>query len=393
MLQGPSSRFFTHLGRALRARGADVLRVGFAPGDRLMWTHDAGRYLPYRGHPDAFGEWFNDLLLAERPSDLLMLGDGRPVHAAALQVAQSHPTPLAAWIVEHGYLRPDLIVIEPWGMGGGSRIPAAYDPGARIPQPPENPRFPASFLRYAALDIAWHLSTLALGWARYPHYRPHSGLSPLVEYAGWIGKALARPARLRARRVALGRIEQAAGPLFLFPLQLRADFQLRRYGTGEDLIVILERVLEDFARHAPRTARLIVKVHPLDNGRTDWRRLIGARAIYLDGGDPGALWPRLSGVVTVNSTVGLAALQAGVPTHVLGAAIYDRAGMTDPGPLARFWQDPEPPTPGAVAHFSAFLRAHFHVSGAFDGPGAPAGAKALADWLAQPPDAALKAAA
>ncbi|MFV0476114.1 MAG: capsule biosynthesis protein CapA, partial [Pikeienuella sp.] len=55
LLQGPMSFFFTHLGAALRARGAAVWRALLCPGDRLFWR--GGGALPYRGRPEGWADW------------------------------------------------------------------------------------------------------------------------------------------------------------------------------------------------------------------------------------------------------------------------------------------------------------------------------------------------
>ncbi|MBV1868826.1 MAG: hypothetical protein KUG69_13115 [Marinosulfonomonas sp.] len=389
LLQGPSSRFFSHLGQALRARGATVARVGFCPGDRLFWSGRSGRYHAYRGDLSGFSGWLHDLIGQDGTTDIVMLGDGRAAHVAAIRLCREHLSECRIWIVEHGYLRPGLVLIEPDGMGGGSTIPERFRPDMLVPKSNTSQYWAGSFLRYAAMDVTYHLSNLALAWLRYPQYRPHSGIHPLAEYGGWAIKALTGLMRRRGRERAEAQIAGHVGPKFIYPLQLSHDFQLTRYGTGEAQASVLSGVIQAFLEQAPPDAMLVVKVHPLDNGLTDWRGVIAAtgagdKVVWLDGGDLDTLLRQTAGVVTVNSTVGLMALRAGVPTHVLGRAVYDLPGMTDPGPLARFWTDPQGPDGQIVAQFTEFLRAGFHVQGSFDGHGAPVGAANLADWLAAP---------
>jgi capsular polysaccharide export protein len=135
---------------------------------------------------------------------------------------------------------------------------------------------------------------------------------------------------------------------------------------------------------------LVVKVHPLDNGLTDWAGALTARSgrlpvVFLDGGELQDLLSRACGVVTINSTVGLSAILAGRATCVLGKAMYDLLELTHAQKLDTFWECPKPPNPSVAKHFAEYLRATWHVSGAFDGPGSKAGAQALADWLSDPP--------
>lgn len=401
LLQGPSSRFFALLGRALQAKGARVTRFGTRPADRLFWSRASGGYIAYRGLTPDCGAAIRDAIGATGATDLVMLGDGRTAHRAAVDAARdTGPGGPVPWIIEHGLIRPGLILAEPWGTGARSRIADLFD-GSSGAEPAFAPAaFPQSFLRYAALDMATNLWNVAAA-RRYPGHRHHALDGPLREYRGWAEKLARTPQRSRARAASLGRIAQSEGPVFLFPLQLATDFQIRRDGTGAPLETVCREVIESFAAHAPRTATLVVKEHPLDNGLARWEARVPAwardagadgRVIHLEGGDQAALFRRLAGCVTVNSSMGLAAVLAGLPVRVLGHAVYDRTGLTDPQPLARFWGRPEPPDAGLAEAFRRFVLTGFHVPGAFDGPGAATGAENLAAWLANPPAVARRAA-
>lgn len=386
--------------------GAQTTRIGFAPGDRLYWRSKSGRYLAFRKRPEDFSDWLETLIEAERPSDIVMLGDGRPYHRQTLALLRERlargaegPTP---WIVEHGYLRPGLILVETWGMGGNSQIPAAFLTAGAKPDTAteadgrENQAaiVPGSFALYAALDVGYHLSNLLLGPFLYPQYRPYAVDGPVREYAGWVITALALPRRKRAAAAAAARVTGHAGPVFLFPLQLAGDYQIRDYGTGEDLPKIVGDVIASFARHAPAQALLVIRQHPLDNGLLRWSRRIRDRAeaagvaqrvVFQDGGSAEPVLARACGMITVNSTMGLEAIRRGLPCHVIGRAIYALPGLNDPRPLADFWSGPEKPDARVVADFVAFLRSRYHVAGSFDGPGARIGAENLARRFAQSP--------
>ena len=102
LLQGPSSRFFAHLGRALKARGASVAKIGLCPGERLFWTGSAGRYLAYWGRMEKFQHWLGEALTHEATTDIVMLGDGRAPHAAAIKLIKEHNLDVRVWIVGKG---------------------------------------------------------------------------------------------------------------------------------------------------------------------------------------------------------------------------------------------------------------------------------------------------
>lgn len=387
LLQGPSSLFFCHFGKALQSFGAKVYRVGFCPGDRLYWSKESGGYLPFREAPQFFPPWLEQTIDRLGVTDVVMLGDGRLYHAAAISSLLESQNDCNIWICEHGYLRPHLIAVEPKGMGGASLIPQRFEADICLQRPkPETRSFKTSFLRYAALDVMYHLANVIAAPMTYPHYQSHSGIHPMREYAGWVAKALRAPKRALKRRHALDQIAAHRGKLMLYTLQLSHDFQLRNYGTGELQRDTLRTVVTSFLQNAESDTLLVVKEHPLDNHLENWAHMVATlappdRVIFLAGGDLDALLERAAGVVTVNSTVGLMALQANVPTLALGAAIYKRDGLTSQSTLEEFWRAPVEPDPELVKRFTNYLRDQHHVPGTFDGPGAVVGARALAAWF------------
>lgn len=383
LLQGPRSPFFARLADALTARGATVSRVLFCPGDALFWR---GRpALRFRG-PRA--EWPGFLAAALREfgaTDVVGLGDGRWAHREGFALARAAGA--RVHVVEQGWLRPGWLTLEPDALGAWRPHPAIHDPAFHDPAapvapppapPPPAPRFRASFAAFAAMDVAHHLANFALGPFGYPHHRSHELAHPAREWLGWLGKAARWPRRRAACARALAEIDAAAGPLFLFALQLETDFQIRDHGPAGGLRAALAQTLASFRRAAPPGARLIVKPHPLDPGLTPWRALSG-EALFLDGGALEALFPRLRGLVTVNSTAGLSALRAGVPVAALGGAVYE--GLAHRGPLDAFWREAAPPDPARVAAFVAQLARDIQTPGAFDGEGMGPGAEGVAEMI------------
>jgi capsule polysaccharide modification protein KpsS len=64
------------------------------------------------------------------------------------------------------------------------------------------------------------------------------------------------------------------------------------------------------------------------------------RVIYVHDLHLPTLLRGAAGAVMINSTVGLQAISYGTPVKVLGAAVYDIAGLTFQGALADFWRAP-----------------------------------------------------
>ncbi len=358
-LQGMATRFFENLGAALAARGHAVHRVNFNGGDRAFWRRPGA--IDFGGHEHEWPEFLDRLIGDKAISDLILFGDCRPLHRAAIRVAETRA--VRVHVVEEGYMRPDWITFEEGGVNGYSALPRNpdwYREKARdLPQPSTPPAVPGSFRRRAFEDVLYNLSSMAGVW-RFPHYATHRPYHQVIEYAGWLRRlALMR----RAKRRAMAAIETLAGdPIFFFPLQLDCDYQMRVHSPFRAMHLAIERVLTSFARHAPSTSRLVVKLHPLDSGLIDWAGMIGhiaaaemvaERVTVLDGGQLARVLECSRAVITVNSTVGTEALARGLPVITLGKAVYDMPGLTFQGELDDFWCGATPPD---AALFDAFRR-------------------------------------
>jgi len=399
-LQGPASPFLRVLAEALEKKGASIRKLSVCLGDTVFWWPKRGNF--YRGSADDWPVYLDSYINNHNITDLVMLGDGRPLHAAAAELGQRKG--IRVHILEHGYLRPDWLTIEPDGMTANSRFPRepeAIEVLAEGTRPvAAGGLFPSSFFTYALYDLAFHIPNVLLGWLFHPHYRTHGPVHPLVEYSGWIGKAITQRGRRRRADEAIA-ASLAAGAngnsrLFLFPLQLPGDYQIRRHAPSGDLFRLVDATIASFARHASAESRLLFKVHPIDNGLSRWheriasmaeRCRVGDRIFVADGGNTDALVERANGVVTVNSTVGLTALAAGRPVIALGAAIYDIPGLTFQDSLASFWRRPTEPDAALFDAFTRALAATTQVRGGFIGREAiHAGAENVAERLIEPED-------
>jgi capsular polysaccharide export protein len=372
-LQGLATHFFARLGDALAARGHAVHRINLNAGDRLFWRRPTAT--DFTGTAQEWPAALAALAEAHGATDLVMFGDGRPFHVAAIEVAQRRG--LHAWIFEEAYLRPGYVTLEEGGVNARSPLPR--DP-ARIRAlaatlPPAEPETLSggSFLRRALDDVRYNFAN-ARGRAHFPHWRTHRQWNPFHEYAGWALRGVLRPARRALARRRLAAVEAWHGPVFVLPLQLEGDYQLRLHSRFAGLGEAIDTVLRSFAAHAPRDALLAVKGHPLDNGLADWGRHAMRLARRLDVGDRVVWLPELpftpvlapaAGLVTVNSTAGLQALREGKPVMVLGDALYDLPGLTFRHGLDRFWAERAPPDMTLVDALRRVLAAHCLVRGGF----------------------------
>ncbi len=351
-------------------------RINFTGGDRLYWPQPGA--VDYRDDLQNWPRFLEARLKQWHVTDIILFGDWRPLHAAAIRIAGLRG--IAVHVFEEGYLRPNWVTLELGGVNNNStlpRDPASYqDQAGSLPawQGEVTGRQPHSRC-VRILDVIYHVTSLLLSW-RYPGYRTHLPLNPFREYMGWIGR-FCRSGRARKRTIAsLSALALESAPLFVFPLQLDTDSQLRINSAFGCQASAIAAVLRSFARHAPADALLVIKEHPLDPQLDDWPSQIAAEAaglgiarrlVYLTGGDLNDLIARSRGVVTVNSTSGVTALACGVPVIALAAPVYDVPGLTFQDGLDRFWTEAAAPD---MNLFDAFRRVVAHrtqINGGFFG--------------------------
>ena len=372
-LQGPVTPFFAEIADTLEARGHRCLRVNLCFGDRLFWRRPGA--VDFRGKPDAWPAFIADLIDREGVTDIVLLGEQRFYHKVAITAARARGVKIT--VTDFGYLRPDWITLERNGMSGESCFPR--EPEAILALAREAPeldlttRYTDDFRTQVVWDMAYHLFSNWL-WFLYPGYRSHQVHHPALVYLG-TGLHILRARRSGPRANALMERVQAAGtPYYVLPLQMENDFQLRAYSPFFDLKTPIHEVIRSFAEHAPSDARLMVKVHPLDPGVRNWRRIVarsaqkwgvGDRVDYLDGGDLTKLLEKSQGVVTVNSTVGLWAMRANTPVMTLGEAVYDIEGLTFQGELDQFWTQGRAARPDLWHAFLKAMGAHIQIRGVY----------------------------
>jgi capsular polysaccharide export protein len=372
-LQGLAGPFFNDLGNALADQGHGVHRVNFHFGDRLCWRRPGA--VDYRGGLSAWPPFLEALLGERNITDVVLFGDCRPLHRAAIGVARQQQ--LQVHVFEEGYLRPDWVTLEVGGVNGHSTLPRDpnyyLEAAQKLPPVPPMPPVASSFARRAREDLVYNFGAMLL-WPLYPGYRTHRPYHPLLEYAGWAKRLLGK-AQARARSDhALQRLRADGRRYFVFPLQLDCDYQIRTHSSFKGMKAAIDHILGSFAHNAPRDTVLVVKAHPLENGLHNWRRVtldtsetlnLGNRLIFLEEADIGALVRDAAGLVTINSTTGTLALAHGVPVVALGEAVYNIPRVTYQDHLDNFWASPSPPDSEAWEAFRRVLVHRCLVHGGF----------------------------
>jgi capsular polysaccharide export protein len=136
----------------------------------------------------------------------------------------------------------------------------------------------------------------------------------------------------------------------------------------------LETVIDGFAKGAPPHHHLVVKAHPLEDGRTpiraDLTRLARAAGIadrvhYVRGGKLALLLNEARSAVTVNSTAAQQVLWRGIPLKTYGAAVYAKPEFVSTKPLHDFFAGAERPDRRAYTDYRRYLLETSQVAGGF----------------------------
>ena len=115
----------------------------------------------------------------------------------------------------------------------------------------------------------------------------------------------------------------------------------------------------------------------MDRGHTNFKQIIRDtaqlyrlkhRVIYVHDISLPALLSKVSGCITVNSTIGLQALYRNVPTINLGRSFYDKPGITFQGTLDEFWLNQAKVDRGKVKALRNYLLHHTQVNGSLYDP-------------------------
>ncbi|MBQ7456195.1 MAG: capsular biosynthesis protein [Desulfovibrio sp.] len=375
-LQGPLSFFFYRLGQRLRSLGYGVWRVQLCGGDVLFWPSPSA--LPFQGGVSEWPAYIGTIFHRYCITDLVLLGDWRPMHREAVLIAQS--LGITVWVYEEGYVRPGYVTLENNGVNARSHL--SKDPAeieAKAKQYPK--RIPPSTapnpIEGRVLDTIWHHVGNFFLWPFFFRYKTHRPYCIGRELFGLIPRYVSR---VRRRKESLARFRallRQNNPVYFFPLQLDSDSQIRIHSPYSGILDLLGQVIVNFATYAPKTSVLLIKNHPLDNGLLPYARFVASlgkalgieeRLVFVESVNNALILDRCKAVVLCNSTLGLTALQRGKALYCLGQSIYVMPGLAvdaNTMPLADFWNNPIPPNPTLVKDFITVLTHDALVPGNF----------------------------
>jgi len=310
-------------------------------------------------------------------TDLVIYNDTRPLHKTAIQAA--HAKGINVHIFEEGYLRPYWITYERDGSNGNSKLMSLAQSAVvpdhliRDPDPVPAPCHWGDMREHIFYGAVYHWCILCAN-RQFPNFTSHREISIRKEFRLHLKQLVFTPARIAARFWANLTLKFGTFPYHLILMQLQHDSAFQNHSPFKTNASFLELTLRSFANNAPPHHHLVIKAHPLEDGRSEiayhLRRLgtkfgINRRIHYLPGGKLAhVLDPALS-VVTVNSTAGQQALWRGIPVKTLGQAIYNHDKFISKQSLDAFFAHPKAPNLQAYKAFRNFLLQTSQIPGGF----------------------------
>ena len=375
-LQGPHGPFFFQLARALQEAGHSVLKAGFNGGDQRFWA-DRATYAPIHVAPDDWGETVADMIIEKKVTDIVLYGDTRPLHAAAIRAAKAVGVQVHCF--EEGYLRPYWITYERDGTNGNSRLAElslqeiADRVGLPDTDPPDAPANWGESWHHSWYGCHYHFEVLR-GRRHYPEYRTHRRESIPLEVALNFKRLVTTPFRAADRMVRTRALLNRSLPYHVVLLQLAHDANMRVHSTFKSAEEFVDLVVASFATGAPRHHQLVFKAHPFEDGREPVSELVSTaarkqgvaeRVWFMPGGRLGPLLDHARSAVTVNSTAAHQALWRGLPVKAFGRSIYSKRELVSTQPLDAFFAKPLEPDVGNYRIFRQFLLETSQVPGGF----------------------------
>jgi len=371
LLQGPIGPFFGRFARDLQDQGFTVYKVNFNGGDQLCYRGPNPR--SFSGRPEDFPAYLDHILTSLSIDRIYLFGDTRAYHEMARRIARQRN--IRIFVFEEGYLRPDYLTLEEYGVNAYSQLPRNpdfYAPWSILPhKKPVKVKF--GFTSMAMWAVIYYVASFLMHW-RYPHYTHHRPLNVLDEGTKWLLASFHKMHHALTGRLLMRKLSKNPHRFFFVPLQVHCDGQILRHSEYNTVQEFIRDVVGSFARFAPSDSWLVIKHHPMDRPYHNYRRLI--RALVAEQGLKGRVFyahdlhlPKLltqaRGTVVINSTVGLSSLFHGTPVICLSESVYNIPGLTHQDSLESFWTQPSPVDENLYNAFRSYLIKHNQVNGSY----------------------------
>lgn len=371
LLQGKMGGFFNRFSTFLQTQDIKVSKINFNAGDAFFYHHP--NTYEYTDTLAQFSAWLQAFIEKHDIDAVVCFGDCRPHHTQAGCVSEQ--LGISFFVFEEGYLRPDYITLQEYGINGYSRLNTADIKALKKAN--DHPIYTHNrFYRLSIAAIVYYI----VAWiykSRYPHYSHYRGMTAWQEAIAWL-KAPWRKLRgyFPDKKLQNMLTTQEDENYFLISLQVHNDSQITHHSDYRDVVQFIDESIASFAKHADQKQLLVFKHHPLDRGHRDYRELVsslseryqvGSRVFYGCDMHLPTLMKHSIGMVTINSTTGLQSVYHKKPTKVMGRAIYDTPKLIDQKALKDFWQRPKSPDNEFYLRFREYLIEQTQLNGAFYG--------------------------
>lgn len=351
LLQGPVGPFFDDLQKAFIEENIPNKRILFNPGDTLFSTQK--EYTEqFKGNLEDWSKWIKNYLIENKINYIVLYGSDRPIHSIARKAALELNVNVLS--LEEGYFRPGYVTIEEGGNNTSSPL-AGKLPNKSFNSDPylldgisQKNIYKNSFRNKCLYSFSYYLvSELFSSSGQRKLFHKHINLLNQVKswaknYILWYLK--------RKKEIFLYQ-EISINDYYLVVLQMDADMQSRFQSNGWKKMDLIKETIQSFSRFAPKSSKLVFKVHPLERGHYRHFELIKSIAvnfgvlsrIYVVQTGGIAKWLKSAkGMITINSTAGFSAIYHGCPILVLGNAIYDHPNFSykyeSESDLNGFWE-------------------------------------------------------
>jgi capsular polysaccharide export protein len=374
-LQGPHGPFLHYFAKRIAKRGAGIHKICFNSGDAFFWRDKTTR----SNFTDTVENWpaFIKKTLGQGYTDLVVYGDNRPVHIAAVNSAKK--LGITVHFFEEGYLRPYWATYEREGVNGESSLTTTTIDEMRknldnveIQQPSAPARW-GDMRQHILLGAIYHWHIMFRN-GDFPNYKPHRDNSVGSEFRLHFRKILNRIPHAIQRRISTRKLLASGVTYHLGILQLSHDASIRRYSKYTGMDEFMRECVEAFAKYAPKHHHLVFKAHPLEDERKPLARVahdlakefsVDGRIHYIRGGKLAQILDFASSVVTINSTTAQQALWRGLPLKAMGASVYDKSEFTSDQDLMAFFANPKKPDLAAYRDYRQYLLATSQVPGGY----------------------------
>lgn len=395
LLQGPIGPFFQFLQQYLTQKAQKkVFKINFNGGDEYYFPSST-QSTNYYGSEKDFSEYLHHYVKEHDIDAIVCFGDGRIYHRIAKEYCEQSERPISFWAFEEGYLRPNYITFEKWGVNFNSTLSRdklyyqtpkkeasleesqASDSKSDTPSIMQEQPLTVRFFSRAKMASRYYFEM----WKKrktYCLYKHHRATKLRIYAGAWLKTGIVKYYyQFRDRSITKHIRQQKFNDFFIFPLQVHNDNQIIRHGRGLSMPEYIRKVLHSFAENAPSDTKLIIKHHPMDRGFSNYANLIIRlaarknvldRVRYVHEVSMPDLLRNAKGMVVINSTSGISAMIHGLPIKVIGDAHYDIEGLTSHQSLKKFWKNPHHPDPESIKKYLQLLREKTQLNGSFYNP-------------------------